>query len=184
MKLYETRDDAYKAWERKRPVKGYVDECKKKAARELEKERESFERCDTDGFLSQWCHQLTSRKESWKHDIMIHGGTYVFPVLIDTRTGEIVSTREYIFVSQYSYGNYYKWRVKRNGGLEWVTDYKRESNFTARNLAKRWVILPAQIQSRSRWDRTPEPRGTGGLCNVSYYPFINYDKVPEALKEV
>lgn len=44
---------------------------------------ESFERSDTDGFLSQWASDITGRKLSMEADIVEKGGKWTFPALFD-----------------------------------------------------------------------------------------------------
>jgi hypothetical protein len=42
---------------------------------------ESFERCDTDGFLSQWASGLTADLKRKQAEILDNGGWYEFPAL-------------------------------------------------------------------------------------------------------
>jgi hypothetical protein len=53
---------------------------------------ESFERCDTDGFLSQWADGLTARLRRAQADLAEAGGTHVFPALFDTE-GNLVAAK-------------------------------------------------------------------------------------------
>lgn len=41
--------------------------------RDIEAERESFERCDTDGFMSQWAHQIGARENEYKAQLAERG---------------------------------------------------------------------------------------------------------------
>lgn len=43
----------------------------------------SFERCDTDGFLSQWAHGITAQKYRLQAQIEDAGGLWFFPTLQD-----------------------------------------------------------------------------------------------------
>jgi hypothetical protein len=45
---------------------------------------ESFDRCDTDGFVSQWASGITARLERAKADLADAGGLASFPALFDT----------------------------------------------------------------------------------------------------
>lgn len=63
------------------------------AGRHAEAQAESFERCDTDGFVSQWCHGLNRGVDRAKADIAAKGGQAIFAVLVDAKTGAIVSDR-------------------------------------------------------------------------------------------
>ena len=44
---------------------------------------ESFDRCDTDGFVSQWASGLTARLKRLEADILDNGGVWTFPGLFD-----------------------------------------------------------------------------------------------------
>jgi hypothetical protein len=44
---------------------------------------ESFERCDTDGYLSQWASQVTARELRAKADLAEAGGRWEFPALFN-----------------------------------------------------------------------------------------------------
>ncbi len=52
------------------------------AAGSLKRSRDSFERCDTDGFLSQWANDITARELERKADILEAGGVAEFTALI------------------------------------------------------------------------------------------------------
>jgi hypothetical protein len=52
------------------------------AGRHAEAQAESFERCDTDGFVSQWCHGLNRGVDRAKADIAAKGGQALFAVLM------------------------------------------------------------------------------------------------------
>lgn len=54
---------------------------------------ESFERCDTDGFLSQWAQGITADKYRMQADIAENGGMAAFPALFDLE-GNLVPARE------------------------------------------------------------------------------------------
>lgn len=88
---------------------------------------DSFDRCDTDGFLSQWAADSTGRlltaKASWARD---HGYCRV-NVLIDVKTRRVVSTLE----KEGQYGDY------------WVLDDEATAAFGKRffseSRAKNWA---------------------------------------------
>lgn len=70
-----------------------------------DKRNESFERCDTDGFLSQRCHDLNSSVSARKAEIAADGGYAVFLGLFDRATGERVPA----VLCDGEYGSY--WRL-------------------------------------------------------------------------
>lgn len=55
-----------------------ADEC-------FRREQESFERCDTDGFLSQWANNITGRLKREQARIAENGGKAKLPVLLEGR---------------------------------------------------------------------------------------------------
>jgi hypothetical protein len=65
-----------------------------RAAREAMQARlDSQESCDTDGFLSQWSHGITSSQEKLRAQVLSHGGFAVFPTLFNRETGEQVRAK-------------------------------------------------------------------------------------------
>lgn len=54
---------------------------------------DSFERCDTDGFLSQWASDITARLKLRQAEIIEAGGTAEFPALFDATTGERIPAK-------------------------------------------------------------------------------------------
>jgi hypothetical protein len=67
-----------------------IDELKAEDARRIAQRQESQDRCDTDGFLSQWASGLTSSVLRAQMEIAANGGTADFRVLKDA-SGEVVS---------------------------------------------------------------------------------------------
>ena len=56
---------------------------REQAARQDRAAAESFDRCDTDGFLSQWASGLTAQKLRLEAEIVENGGKAEFPALFD-----------------------------------------------------------------------------------------------------
>lgn len=54
---------------------------------------ESFDRCDTDGFVSQWAHGVNAQLKSAQAAIMENGGTAAFPALFDAETGKRIRAK-------------------------------------------------------------------------------------------
>ena len=53
------------------------------AGRHDQEAADSFDRCDTDGFVSQWAHGITGQKLRAQADIEDNGGYAAFPALYD-----------------------------------------------------------------------------------------------------
>lgn len=58
-----------------------------------DEQQASFDRCDTDGFLSQWAHGLTAEKYAAQARVLEHGGHAPFVGLFKIETGERVPAR-------------------------------------------------------------------------------------------
>lgn len=54
---------------------------------------ESFQRCDTDGFLSQWAAGISAQKHRLAAQVAEAGGVWSFPALFDVETGERVPAK-------------------------------------------------------------------------------------------
>jgi hypothetical protein len=97
-----------------------------KSADALRAREESFERCDTDGFLSQWADGLASRLESENARILRDGGYAEFPLLVDSKTGEVVGRYRHTFTNCYGGRprQQYSWRVEdeylARCGRKWI----------------------------------------------------------------
>lgn len=100
----------------------------------LEAKEESFQRCDTDGFLSQWSHGMTHELNSKNADILRNGGYAQFSVLCDS-DGNVISTRDFDFP------------VK---GKEWITNtvWLVENEDVIRNIGRKWI--PFDFTGKSR----------------------------------
>jgi hypothetical protein len=141
------------------------------AAEADRREGESFQRCDTDGCVSQFCHGLTAQKERLKASIARQGNYYIFRCLLDL-DGNLVSTKLWTFPG-YAGGSVRKWGVVQNDGtMQWVTDYKRESNFLKLGLKRGWILGPAYVSANDPLCRLPEARGFSGLTSVRYFPLL------------
>lgn len=62
-----------------------------KAAAEEKAKEDSFERSDTDGFLSQWAHGLHAELYRKQAEIEANGGLHSFPAILDVAGKEIPS---------------------------------------------------------------------------------------------
>lgn len=131
----------------------------KSAASEQAKE-DSFERCDTDGFLSQWAHGLTAQEARAKAAILRNGGYAAFVGLYETATGKRVPAK----LRRGDYGLY--WMVCDAQGQ--ATGQFYPSGFHSRKLAaagleERWEVAPASAKL------TGEGTGLSGTCWVETY---------------
>lgn len=71
-----------------------ADTLRAEAAENRRRAEESFDRCDTDGFLSQWANDMTAREKEQQAAIEDNGGVWPFLCLVDAETGDLVPARE------------------------------------------------------------------------------------------
>lgn len=95
----------------------------------------SFERCDTDGFLSQWASGLNGRLATTKAEIAEAGGTAIFArwILCSTETGAKIDAK----ICETRYGT--KFRIDATD--EWIS-----IGMSAKGLAKKGYELGEEIE--------------------------------------
>ncbi|WGH21011.1 hypothetical protein SEA_AZIRA_5 [Gordonia phage Azira] len=127
-----------------------ADEYRAMAQRERQSSYDSFERCDTDGFLSQWAHDSMARTyltlAGWAED----GGdvqTIAWPMILDDE-GNWLWVDEYRFVSG-QYGD--SVRIWHDGKAHWWNPSRARKAATAqRNDEKkgfRWALVKAKVEA-------------------------------------
>ena len=62
------------------------DKLRERAAQREREAQESFDRCDTDGFLSQWASGLNAQRDRLAAEIADNGGFFPFPALFRGET--------------------------------------------------------------------------------------------------
>ena len=80
-----------------------AEDFRESAARHDQEAYDSFERCDTDGFLSQWAHGVNAGKDRLQAEIIENGGMWEFSALFDLR-GNLVPAKEVKTPYGYSWG--------------------------------------------------------------------------------
>lgn len=92
-------NDGWQAWvmgECPEPTGAHLalaDQHDAKSRRHHEAREESFQRCDTDGFLSQWASGLSSQEARENARIARQGGYELFPGLYERATGRRVPAK-------------------------------------------------------------------------------------------
>lgn len=125
------------------PEQKTADEWRKLAHSNIEQGEASFERCDTDGFLSQWASGQMARLYDALADLADNGGNWELPVLEDLDGKEvnakIIHTR---------YGT--KWGVIGEDGkiVKWLT-YRpaRKSTLEKHGYRESTRIKPAIVHT-------------------------------------
>ncbi len=139
-----------------------ADQHRAAAAADRQAAADSFERSDTDGFLTQWAHGITAREHDLAAAIADKGGLWTFPGLFDTASGARVEAR----MVDGKFGRV--WAVRRSDGsvAHWVPAYKSGPRSKARKLGleERDELAPAKAIT---W-APPGARGLSGaaLCQV------------------
>jgi hypothetical protein len=142
-------------------------ELRQQAAAHEADARESFERCDTDGFLSQWASGINASVARKQASIVEAGGVATFErTLLVTLDGEATDAR----LVNTRYGK--KWRL--DGADLWLA-YKpvRESTLAKRGYKETTVqeVAPAKAQT---W-APPGATGLGGASSVQVLIFRTDD---------
>lgn len=154
------------------------------AQRELQAREESWQRSDTDGFLSQWAHGLTAQLKLREAEIVEAGGVAEFPSLLDAATGERVRAKLVYVADRYAYGRKVaKWIVldASDNATHWVPAYKtgKQSKLAKLGLVEGRETAPAKAfmdgeghgLSGTAWvavKRTDDgyPKGTRTLAEI------------------
>lgn len=167
--VFATQDEAHEALPKFDSAKAVT--LRADAADARRREEESFQRSDTDGFLSQWASSITAQEKDREATLADNGGLVIRPVLVDIVSGEVVAACVHQNKSLHHYGTDYTWKVYRPtgkyNGVDYVGDAKRKSTFTKKGLRKAWVMAPGKMYSRSPGNHLPEQRGLGGCASYS-----------------
>jgi hypothetical protein len=119
------------------PMDHTPDQWREMARECHQRSAESFERCDTDGFLSQWASTVTGRLYERLATVAESGGRWTFTTLADAAGNVIEGARE----------------VKTRYGWAWVTPDGQWFNPSqasdpdvarARNLAKGFQLVQVE----------------------------------------
>jgi len=135
------------------------DSLRESAARHERNARESFERCDTDGFVSQWASGLNAERDRLAASIADAGGVADFPALFDL-DGNLVAAK----LINGRYGMV--WGILASDDpdsevVEWVTAFPaRESTMTRKGYREGTVMASAAAKLAGGG------RGTAGAANV------------------
>lgn len=111
--------------------------------RMLQRREESFQRCDTDGFLSQWADGINANLDEAKAELLRAGGAAPMLVLIDEKAGRKVDAKR---ISVQSYGR--PWEKE----MVW-----RLSDAEERRLGRRFI--PVTYADRLKKSRVQKQLG-------------------------
>lgn len=94
-------------------------EWRELAAASRRRSVESFERCDTDGFMTQWASDITAREYEAQADLADAGGRHEFTAIFDLE-GNFVPATE----CKTRYG--YTWRIGNGDDVVWFNESKAQ----------------------------------------------------------
>ena len=99
---------------------------------EARKREESFQRCDTDGFLSQWAHDQNSVKNAHLAALARNEGRILVGVYVDRETGEPVPARGIRTRYGYRIATFATWGECCSRGaqvIEWISEKKADERY-------------------------------------------------------
>jgi len=119
---------------------------------------ESFQRCDTDGFLTQWAHGINGQLDRAKANIAEAGGVWQFErTVLVTLDGEATDAREV----KTKFG--YRWRL--DSVDKWLP-VRPAREATLAKHGYREITETAVAPANAILDAPAGARGMSGACNV------------------
>jgi hypothetical protein len=113
---------------------------------------DSWERSDTDGFVSQWASGVLAREAELKAEIAEAGGRAEFPALFDL-DGNLVAAK--LVEVEDRFRPYNGWKISkwivladddpRSAAVKWITAFPaRKSTMTKHGFVEGYVLAPAK----------------------------------------
>jgi hypothetical protein len=139
-------------------------ELRAEAAKHYADAAESFERSDTDGFVSQWASGIMGRKAELQAKIAEAGGTAEFPALFDL-AGQVISTHR----AYGQYGAYYVLNdeAAEKFGRRFISASNAQKDGTRRANNAKKGISEGTIRVRAYADTHGHGTGLSGALSVS-----------------
>lgn len=166
--IYATEQEAYDAL----PKTNDGDKFRASSRKHIQNANDSFDRCDTDGFLSQWASGIGSQLDDALADLADHGNQTVVTVIIDSETDKVIGVRPVVT----KYGESIP--CVRNGETVWINPYlAKDSTYAKKGVRRAYMHCYA----------TAKLKGTGyglsGSCFVATIPFYNWLEVQVGLRQ-
>jgi hypothetical protein len=140
------------------------DRLRAEAAAAERRREESFDRCDTDGFLSQWANGIDAQLKRANADILDNGGLAEFPCLLDATTGARVDAKLVEVTNRYTHGKEMKWVLapgaERFYGRKWIPSGARSRIQKQLGLMEGAEMAPAVAVTAGGG------KGLSGACSV------------------
>lgn len=109
----------------------------------------SYDRCGSDGFVSQWANDLSAREHMLAAEIAENGGRAAFPALFDL-DGNLVAAKLVQVDDRYRGGKVSKWVVladddPQSRATAWITAFPvRKSTMVRKGYTEGYVLAPAK----------------------------------------
>ena len=141
-----------------------ADELRAEAAERDRSAQESFERCDTDGFVTQWASSLTARMKRMEADLLDDGGTARFRGLFN-EDGQRVKAKR-VTGSDYFGNPETKWIVldEDDSVLHWVNIPKTPETPSARSKMGKLGLHEEWEQAKAKVEMKGSGTGLSGLA--------------------
>lgn len=129
-----------------------IEELREQAFRYRKAKEDSFQQCDTDGFVSQWAHGINAQKLDREIKVLENGGYDLFPVLCD-EDGRVIADHIFEFKNRYGFSSDLKWRLPddlaEKLGRKWVPvgSNSRVQKALGLHEERRWFKATACIRS-------------------------------------
>lgn len=139
---------------------GTPEELRDRATAHGVKAAESFDRCDTDGFVSQWADGIMGDVDRLAAKIMQDNGYHRFPALYDS-TGALVNAWEV----ENRYG--WSWKITNpDGSVSWFNESRAQNwrNRLAANARKGFFVGSVMLPARATTGGGG--KGLSGAANV------------------
>lgn len=138
-----------------------ADEHRAEAVRCNERSAESFDRCDTDGFLSQWASDASATVHRLNADVCDNGGVWEFPALFDLE-GRLVAAKLVYVDDRFSPFKRAVWAVlasddPKSAVVRWVARptakkaARRAATLAAKGYTEGVVSVPARAVVSNGW---------------------------------
>jgi hypothetical protein len=169
--VYNTYEDAESA----RPKTNDGDKYRLSSSKHHQNAQDSFDHCDTDGFVSQYCSGLNGQLDHWKALLADRGGMVVVPVIIDLATDQIIGVR----TVDGKFGTSIP--CQKDGKTLWIKPYaKRESTYTNKGVRQAFMHCYAFCKFSGGGGYGFSGLGSVGVSTI---PFYNWLEVQVGLRQ-
>lgn len=159
-----------------------IDKLEQEAKDALRRQEESWERSDTDGFLSQWANGMTASLNRRKIEVLKTGGYAQFWVLVHAETGTVIATESVTFsVRDMPWVKNTKWRVENEhlqftAGRKWIPVQRGDK---PGRIAKSFGLVEEQRWFPARAAIMGSGTGLSGCANA----YVGVERIRDYMPE-